>query len=559
MNHPKTKFCSFLMLVLLAGSLCPGAAQTLTFLYSFTTNSAPDYTNSDGANPEAELLLLDGALYGTTSEGGASGNGTVFEINADGIGFTNLYSFTAAQDGTNSDGSNPYAGLVSSGGVLYGTAESGGTLGNGTLFAVNTDGSGFTNFFNFGDTNGAYPYGGLTLSGGTLYGTTVNGGDAESGTVFKVNTDGSGFTNFYSFSGGNDGSEPQGSLVLSNGVLYGVTAFGGDSGFGAIFAINIDGSGFTNLYSFTATQSTTNGDGANPYAGLVLSGGTLYGVAYNGGSFGYGTIFAINTDGSGFTNLYSFNGVTGANPLGGLVLSGGILYGTTYFGGSSGDGGVFQINTNGGNFTNFYSFNGVTGANPLGGLLLSGGILYGTTYYGGSSGDGTVFGLSLVTPAIAGISFIGNNLVINGINGLAGLTCYVLMSTNLALPKSQWMTVATNVLTTNGNFTITLANGVNPGAPQQYYILQLSPGVVITPPPVITGISLSGSNMVLDADNGLAGQTFYVLMSTNLALPKSEWMPVATNVLGTGGNFTVTVTNAVDPTVPERFYILQSQ
>jgi hypothetical protein len=78
-------------------------------------------------------------------------------------------------------------------------------------------------------------------------------------------------------------------------------------------------------------------------------------------------------------------------------------------------------------------------------------------------------------PSIAGISLSGTNLVVNGTNGLSGLTYSVLMSTNLTLPWSQWIPVATNVLNVDGNFTITATNAIDPNAPQRYYRLELSP------------------------------------------------------------------------------------
>jgi PKD repeat protein len=80
--------------------------------------------------------------------------------------------------------------------------------------------------------------------------------------------------------------------------------------------------------------------------------------------------------------------------------------------------------------------------------------------------------------------------------------------------------------------------------------------------PAQTGIgsfNVSGANLVLNGTNGLAGQTYYVMMSTNLALPLSQWTAVATNVLSAGGNFSITVTNTVIPSVPHRFYVLQTQ
>jgi uncharacterized repeat protein (TIGR03803 family) len=81
------------------------------------------------------LLLLGTALFGTAERGGRAGNGTVFKINTDGTGFTNLHSFTQMLDRTNNDGANPSAGLILSSNTLYGTASYGGS-GNGTVFSL---------------------------------------------------------------------------------------------------------------------------------------------------------------------------------------------------------------------------------------------------------------------------------------------------------------------------------------------------------------------------------------------------------------------------------------
>src|SRR5438034_5937025 len=100
-------------------------AQTFTTLHSFTAG-APDfrggYTNSDGAYPVAGLILSGNTLYGTASGGGGSGAGTVFKVNTDGTGFRTLHSFVGAP----SDGAQPLAGLILSGNTLYGTTDDGG-------------------------------------------------------------------------------------------------------------------------------------------------------------------------------------------------------------------------------------------------------------------------------------------------------------------------------------------------------------------------------------------------------------------------------------------------
>ena len=245
---------------------------------------------------------------------------------------------------------------------LYGTANGGGSFtGGGTVFKLNTDGSGFTVLKDFTNSiDGANPIGGLELSGATLYGTTANGGNYGCGTVFSVNTDGSGYTVLKYFAGyfGNDGANPVAALVLSGTTLYGTTLYGGNYGVGTVFKVNTDGSGYAVLKFFSGDE------GEYPFAGLLLSGTTLYGTTRSGGSSWNGTVFSINTDGTGCTVLHSFTGSDGANPVAGLVLFGTTLYGTTSYGGSSGNGAVFGVNTNGTGFTVLKQFNGYDGINP---------------------------------------------------------------------------------------------------------------------------------------------------------------------------------------------------
>src|ERR1044071_4561318 len=275
------------------------SAQPSTLVHAFT--------GLGGLYPYAGLILSGNTLYGTTYGDCVYNCGTVFKVNTDGTGFTNLHLFTSDSNpyATNSDGANPQAGLILSGNALYGTASDGGSFGNGTVFALNTDGTGFATLHDFT----AFP---------PYPATPIN----------------------------SDGANPQAGLVLSGNTLYGVARAGGGSGNGTVFAVNIDASGFTNLYNFTKLANTgNNSDGANPQAGLILSGNALYGTASDGGSFGNGTVFAVNTDGSGFVNLHNFtklyntgNNSDGANPYAGLILSGSTLYGTATAGGTFGAG-----------------------------------------------------------------------------------------------------------------------------------------------------------------------------------------------------------------------------
>ena len=231
-----------------------------------------------------------------------------------------------------------------------------------------------------------------------------------------VNTDGTVFTTLHNFTGGSDGAYPFAELILSGNRLYGTAMTGGTSGAGTVFGVNTDGTGFTNLYSFTALVSGTNGDGAYPNAELTLSGNALYGTANGGGSAGVGTVFRLSVDGSGFTNLHSFGAIgsgninqDGANPCAGLMLLGETLYGTASSGGASGNGTVFAISADGTGYRNLHSFaagNSVgppsvanytnsDGVHPDAKLILSHNTLYGTASGGGISGNGTVFSLSL--------------------------------------------------------------------------------------------------------------------------------------------------------------------
>jgi uncharacterized repeat protein (TIGR03803 family) len=373
------------ILVLWQGNL-PG--QTFSTLHSFTGST------NDGDGPSGDLILSGATLYGATDSGGGSGNGTVFRANTDGMGFAILHSFTGyGTYGTNGDGAGPLGGLVLSGSTLYGTTRFGGSSGNGTVFDINTNGTGFTNLHSF-IIDASDCRAGLALSGSTLFGTTTAGGDGW-GTVFRMNSDGTGFTIVWSFSGGLDGGRPYSVLPVSGTVLY-VTSPQGGFGWtnGTVFRVNTDGSNPVALHDFTGGS-----DGSNPVARLVPSGTALYGVTPQGGAGGHGTVFRINTDGTGFSTVYTFfGGSDGAWPVG-LVLSAGTLYGVAEQGGNVGRGTIYKVSTNGTGFTTLWSFTGGSdGAYPYARPLLSGSVLYGTTSSGGDAGKGTVFALSLPSP-----------------------------------------------------------------------------------------------------------------------------------------------------------------
>jgi uncharacterized repeat protein (TIGR03803 family) len=341
------------------------------------------FTNTvEGANPSAPLTLAGNVLYGTTVNGGAWGVGTVFKINTDGTGFTVLEDFSGA------DGANPYAGVTLSGNVLYGTTANGGSWNTGVVFRVNIDGTGFTALKGFNGDDGASPQGNLAVAGEILYGTTYSGGTSNRGTVFKMNTDGTGYAILKNFT---DGGRPMGSLALSGTMLYGTTVNGGSQNGGVVYKLSTDGTSYTALKEFAYTN------GAQPQGGITLSGGVLYGTTYSGGS--RGTVFKVNTDGTGFTvlNNFLFPSTDGSYPAAGVLIANGVIYGTTTSGGtpenglSATHGTLFRLNIDGTGFSVLKRFTYSDGITPQGDLTLSGSTLYGTTYDGGFSGNGVVF------------------------------------------------------------------------------------------------------------------------------------------------------------------------
>jgi uncharacterized repeat protein (TIGR03803 family) len=240
-------------------------------------------------------------------------------VSTNGGNYATLHDFTGATN----DGSSPVGSALSLvGTTFYGVTANGGFSNNGVIFSINTDGSGYTNLVSFGgNPDGANPYGSLTLVGNTLYGTTTAGGSSSLGTIFSVNTDGTGYTTLLSFTGGlTNGANPNGSLTLVGQVLVGTTENGGSANDGTVFKINLDGTGFRILHSFTGA------DGANPQGDLAVATNnhlyTLYGWTPNGGANNSGTLFALTVGG------YAFEGLGITNVIVGSVANGGLFWDT---------------------------------------------------------------------------------------------------------------------------------------------------------------------------------------------------------------------------------------
>lgn len=312
-------------------------------LHSFTGGA-------DGANPQASPIMdALGNLYGTTLAGGASGAGTVFRITKKGKE-TVLYSFTGS-----TDGASPVAALTMDKlGNLYGTTTAGGATGNGTVFRLSPSKKKAGKWtekvlYSFGQgSDGATPVAGVTLDAKhNLYGTTSAGGSYRNGTVFQLQRSKSGWTEniLYNFQGGNDGSVPYAGVILDHsGNLYGGATGGGTGAGGTIFELTPSNGSWT----FSVLYNIPGWSLSGPFRNLMMdAAGNLYGTTHCDGNYESGTVYELTPSGGTwtYTSLYVFTGSNdGRFAYSNLVLDKqGNLYGTTGFGGVDGDGVVFQI------------------------------------------------------------------------------------------------------------------------------------------------------------------------------------------------------------------------
>jgi uncharacterized repeat protein (TIGR03803 family) len=292
---------------------------------------------NDGSAPVGEMVAIDGVLYGTTSFGGAYSGGTVFSFNPATGKETVIYSFGAV----GGDGSIPSAGLTHVGDSLYGTTSQGGAAGLGTVFRVELASGIETVLHEFaGGEDGASPFAPLTLANGLLYGTTYFGGPANNGTVFRIDPVTAAEVVLHAFEGPPFSGNPSAGLAYHHFHLYGTTAHGGrhcSGGCGTVFRVDTRTGRTRDLYRFSSPS-----DGEDPEGSLVLHQGILYGTTLEGGAGKVGTVFAIDPKTGTKTTLHDFKFQSGANP-GNLVWFHGSLYGTTRGGGGAGQGTVFKL------------------------------------------------------------------------------------------------------------------------------------------------------------------------------------------------------------------------
>ncbi len=373
-------------------------AATEQVLYSFCGQQ----NCVDGENPNG-VIDVNNTLYGTSYAGGSGvgcrneyGCGTVFSLDLSTNAEAVLHSF-----GRGTDGTNPTAGLVDVKGKLYGTTYTGGYYGGGTAFSVNMKAGAEKVLLSFGCcSDGFYPAAGLIDHKGTLYGTTQSGGTYGRGTVYSLDPTTGAITVLYSFCSQQnctDGVYPF-QLSYIKGILYGTTASGGAYNAGTVFSLDPATGAETVLYSFCSQQNCSDGD--YPTSKVIDVHGKLYGTTGGGGSYGGGTVFSLDLNTGVETVLHSFDytGKGGWYPVAGVIQVKSKLYGTTYYGGNkhcnSGCGTVFKLNMRTGTENLLHSFHGSDGEGPDSKLIQVNGTFYGTTELGGQNGSGTVFSIT---------------------------------------------------------------------------------------------------------------------------------------------------------------------
>jgi uncharacterized repeat protein (TIGR03803 family) len=409
--------------VMLAGLAAPASASTFNVLHSFCKGNR--FHCDDGKNP-ASALIQDrhGNLYGTTSAGGTSGSGVVFELvrGAKQYHYKVIHTFQCAE--VCLEGGVPIAPLIADArGNLYGTATAGGSDFGGTAFELSPNGDqgwSYKVLVNFcsssapGCIDGMVPEAGLAYAGASggaaydgvspLYGTTLNG--STPGTVYQLAPSGNGdwtVSVVYSFcrqSGCTDGAFPVGQIAVdaTGATVYGTTNGGGnENGSGVAYKVTVSTGTETVLHTFCAKTNCADGSGAQ---GGVTLGDALVGTTPLGGKNNGGTIFKLDPASGKETVLYAFckqaNCADGQNPDAPVVQAGTNLIGTSLSdGGPNGE--IFQLGPDN-SLSVLHKFcqeaDCTDGSLPVGVLIDQAGTIFGVTQHGGKKDNGLIYQLT---------------------------------------------------------------------------------------------------------------------------------------------------------------------
>ncbi|MBK7753099.1 MAG: hypothetical protein IPI41_11015 [Flavobacteriales bacterium] len=450
----------------LYGTCSAGGANGFGTIFDFNITTGliskrHDFVNAganlNGRAPRGGLVeASNGRLYGTTQIGGATNQGTIFELLVNAGGTT---TFTKKIDLTLAGGARPYAGLFrASSNLLYGTTTQGGSNSDGVIFSYNVGTNAYTDLVDLVNATGSAPYSELAQNGagGLLYGTTSAGGATDQGVIFSYNIATDTYTAVVDLNPA-IGYRPLGRLRrASNGLFYGLTNFGGLTSAGVLFSFNPVGNVYTPLFNMyegnlrdawagliedpngtflgvcnddgsggsgalfryvpatnTMTELTAFGssNGSQPKGRLVRhTTGLFYGLTNSGGSNNVGTCFSFDPVSSAHERLSNMGGTLGDFPVGTLVLKGTKYYGLCSAGGANGGGTLFSFDPSNNTFAKLKDLDAVSGTAPRTGLFLAAnGTLYGTTGLGGANGLGTLFSYDTGSNTLAPLVALSNS------------------------------------------------------------------------------------------------------------------------------------------------------
>ncbi|MGA2372952.1 MAG: choice-of-anchor tandem repeat GloVer-containing protein [Candidatus Korobacteraceae bacterium] len=398
----RAQIIALVLVVVVTTIAAPAArAQTFSVLHNF-------HGGGDGEFPTAGVILgSSGVLYGTTSQGGNDGNGTVFKLSEVNSGWflSSLIEFAGT------DGDHAIGGVViGPNGALYGTTEYGGP-NDGTVFELRPPATScksvlcswndtILHSFTGQPTDGEYPENeNLTFDqAGNIYGTTSMGGMYNAGTTFELTPSGGGYTEsiLYNFQT-QDGLFPYSGVVFDKaGNLYGTTKYGRPGTecperCGTVYQLMPSSGGWVENVLLNFDEA----NGAYPFGNLIIDGfGNLYGITAGGGPNDNGVVFKLAPSDGGWTYslLYSllYSSASCSYPSGLTMDAAGNFFGVCYGGGAYRAGWIFEL-TNCSNTcmaTDLHDFSGSDGQGPIGSPVLdTSGNLYGTTLYGGTGCD----------------------------------------------------------------------------------------------------------------------------------------------------------------------------
>jgi uncharacterized repeat protein (TIGR03803 family) len=482
-----SKIAAPILAVALLFVVTAASAQTFTFtkLYNFGTSTG------DPRNPSWSGVFAqgrDGNLY-STSQGGGIGYGTVFQLTPAGK-VKVLYQFPAS--------GGPQGGLtLGTDGYLYGTTRFLGSSGNGSVFKIATDGTGYKTLSSFKPGISGYQPFTAPIQGvdGNFYGTTAYGLAGTTGSVYKMTPTGSLTTLHYFHK--TDGFDPTALMQGTDGNFYGTTQGGGTlnggpSINGVIFKMTAGGQ-FVWVHNFTGI------DGQNPYGPIIqASDGNFYGTTKGGGSSGYGVVYRITPAGV-YKVLFNFNATAGpgTRPIAGLVqATDGKFYGAA-------PPLLYQI-TLAGIYTTVYTFTPTTGQYPFVSMFQNtNGILYGDTVAGGTAslcrGCGVAYSLNAgLHPFVALLTTsgkAGQTIEILG-NGLTGTTSvkFGTGSASFTVVSDTYMTAVVPATGTTGAVTVATPSGFRVSS-KNFRVLPVISSFSPTSGPVGSQVVITGTGL----------------------------------------------------------------